>query len=174
MSTSIGIGNCRELQAVVVRRPVETLHSGHAHMKRTLFVIAMVCVVAELPSKTFAQDRVDPNKQTREEWQSRVNATRERLEQRREELRREKQLEPKREELRRDREKRIEPKQEELRIDREKRLRAKQEELRLDRENRLGPKQEEIKQDRENRIEPKREQLKREIEKQGGLRPGVR
>ena len=53
-------------------------------------------------------------KLTREEWQSRVNAARERLKQRREELRleREKQVGPKREELRLNHEKRVGPKQE--------------------------------------------------------------
>jgi hypothetical protein len=155
-----------------------TSHSDLDHMKRSLFVIAMACLAAALPVRSSAHDGVtaDPNKQGREQWQSRVNANRERLEQLREELRleREKRLAPKREELRLDREKRIERKQEELRLDREKRLGTKQEELRLDREKRLGPKQEEIKQDRENRIEPKREQLKREIEKQDDLRQGVR
>jgi hypothetical protein len=111
-------------------------------MKRTLFVIAMVCVVAELPIKTFAQDRVDPNKQTREEWQSRVNARREVLEQRREELR----------------------------LEREKQVGPKQEELQRDRENRFGAKQEELRLDREKRIEPKRDELRREREKQQDLR----
>jgi hypothetical protein len=80
-------------------------------MKRTRFVIAMACLASALPVRSSAQDRVtvDPNKQAREQWQSRVNANRERLEQRREEMRldREKRLAPKREELRLDQEKRI-------------------------------------------------------------------
>jgi hypothetical protein len=77
-----------------------------------------------------------------------VNATREWLKQRREELRleREKPLEPKREELRLDREERLGPKQEELRFDREK----------------LGPKQEELRLE----IEPKRDELRRERDEQ--------
>ena len=110
----------------------------------------------------------DPNRQTREEWQSRVNANRERLEQRREELRREREerLAPKREELRLDREKRIEPKQQELKLDRENRPGSKQEELRLDRENQLVPKLEELRLKREERIEPKQEELRRERDKQ--------
>jgi hypothetical protein len=77
----------------------------------------------------LAQDRriSDPNRETREEWKSRVNASRERLDQRREELRRE-------------REERLGPKREQLRIDRENRLGLGQEELRLNRENRIRPK----------------------------------
>lgn len=70
-------------------------------MKRSLFVIAMACLAAALPVRSSAQDRVtdDPNKQARGEWQSRVNSNRERLQERREEMKREreKQIEPKRE-----------------------------------------------------------------------------
>jgi hypothetical protein len=106
-------------------------------MKRSLFFIAMACLAAGFSSVCFAQDHAtgDSNKLTREEWQSRVNATRERLEQRREELKREREerLAPKREELRLDREKRLGPKQEELRLDREERIEAKREELKLER-----------------------------------------
>ena len=80
---------------------------------------------------------------TREEWQARVNANRERLEERREEMKRE----------------------------REKQLAPKREELRLDREERLGPKREEIKRDRRERIEPKREELERN--KQQNMRSGT-
>lgn len=78
-------------------------------MKRSLILIVMVCLAGGFSSACFAQDRAagDSNKLTREEWQSRVNATRERLQQRREELRRdrEKRLEPRRQELRREQEK---------------------------------------------------------------------
>ena len=101
----------------------------------------------------FAQDHATDDKLTREEWQSRVNAARERLKQRREELRLE-------------REKQVGPKREELRLEREERLGPKQEELSLDRENRLGPKQEELKLDREKRIEQKRDELRRERDEQ--------
>jgi Skp family chaperone for outer membrane proteins len=127
-------------------------------MKRSLFFNAMACLAASFSSVCFAQDHAtdESNKLTREEWQSRVNATRERLNQQRDELRleREKQLGPKREELRLDREERIEP---------------KQEALRRDRENRFGAKQEELRRDREKRIEPKRDELRREREKQKDL-----
>ncbi len=142
-----------------------------------LFLMTITAsLAAGIPAACLGQDRADPKALARQEWQSRVNENRERLEQRREELRRQRdeRLAPKREQLRLDREQRVEPKQEELRLDLEKRLGAKREELRMDRENRFGPKQEEIRQDRENRIEPKREQLKREIEKQNDLRQGVR
>jgi hypothetical protein len=115
------------------------------NMKRSLGFIAMACLAVCLPSVCFAQDHPADDKLTREELQSRVNATRERLKQRREELRLE-------------REKPIEPKREALRFDREKRLGPKQEELRLDREKRLGPKQEELRLE----IEPKRDELRRE------------
>ena len=152
------------------KQPAVSSHLDREHMKRTLFFIAVVCLAAGFPFVCFAQDRVtgNPNKQSREEWQSRVNANREGLEQRREELRREREerLAPKREELRLDREKRIEPKQQELKLDRENRFESKQEQLRLDRENRFGPKQEELRLDRENRVEPKREELRRERDKQ--------
>jgi len=96
-------------------------------------VFLAICLAAGFSSLCFAQDRAtgDANKLTQEEWQSRVNATRERLEQRREELRLE-------------REKRYGPKQEELRRDRENRYGQKQEDLRLEREKRYGPKPEEL------------------------------
>ena len=116
-------------------------------------VIAMACLAAGFSSVCFAQDHATDDKLTREEWQSRVNAARERLKQRREELRLE-------------REKQVGPKREELRLDREERLGPKQEELSFDRENRLGPKQEELKLDREKRIEPKRDELRRERDEQ--------
>jgi hypothetical protein len=125
--------------------PIETSHSDHDYMKRSFFVIAITCLAAALPVRSFAQDRVtgDANKQTSEQWQSRVNAGRERLKQRREELRRE-------------REERLAPKGEELRLDRDERIEPKQ----------FGPKKEELKLDRENRIEPKREELRRERDRQ--------
>jgi hypothetical protein len=90
-------------------------------MKRILFFIAMACLAAGFSSVCFAQATGGSDKLTREEWQSRVNATRERLEQRREGLRleREEQLGPKREELRLDREERLGPKREELRRERD-------------------------------------------------------
>jgi hypothetical protein len=124
-------------------------------MVRGLFSIAIALLAAGSSSSCFAQDRPagESNKLTQGEWQSRVNATRERLEHRREELKRE-------------REERLAPKREKLRLDREKRIEPKQEELRLDRERRLGPKQEELRRDREERIEPKREELKLERDKQ--------
>jgi hypothetical protein len=141
-------------------------------MKRSLFFIAMACLAAGFSSVCFAQDHatVDSNKLTREQWQSRVNATRERLEERREELRveRERRLGPKREELRLDRENRLGQKQEELRLDREKRIEPKREELRLERENRLGQKQEELRLDREKRSEPKQEELRLDRENRLG------
>jgi len=120
-------------------------------MKRSLFFIAMACLAASFSSVCFAQDNTadDSNKLNREEWQSRVNANRERLKQRREEMRLE-------------REKQVGPKREELRLDREEQFGPKQEELRLDREERFGAKQEELKVDREKRIEPKRDELRRE------------
>jgi len=107
-------------------------------MKRSL--ILMACLAAGFSSVCFAQDRAtgDSNKLTREEWQSGVNATRERLEQRREELR----------------------------LEREKRIGPKREELQLEREKRFGPKQEELRLDREKRIEPNRDALRRERDEQ--------
>ena len=92
-------------------------------MKRSLFFIAMACLAAGFSNACYAQDHAtgDSNKPTREEWQSRVNANLERLEQRREELRLE-------------RAKRLGPRQEELRLEREKRLGAKRDELRRERE----------------------------------------
>jgi hypothetical protein len=118
-------------------------------MKRTLFFVVIAYLAAGFASVCFAQDPATDDKTTREEWQSRVNATRERLKQRREEL----QLE---------REKQVGPKREELRVDREEQFGPKQEELRLDREERFGAKQEELKLDREKRLEPKRDELRRE------------
>ena len=68
------------------------------------------CIFDYLPSRGFFKRVLradhatgDANKLTQEEWQSRVNATRERVEQRREELRleREKRYGPKPDELRR-------------------------------------------------------------------------
>ncbi|MCK1349227.1 hypothetical protein, partial [Bradyrhizobium sp. CW11] len=91
-------------------------------MNRILFFVAMACLAADLSSLCFAQDHATGgNKLSRQEWQSRVNATRERLDQRREELRleREKLLGPKQEELRLNRKERIEPKPDELRRERE-------------------------------------------------------
>jgi Skp family chaperone for outer membrane proteins len=111
-------------------------------MKRILFFIAMACLAAGFSSVCFAQATGGSDKLTREEWQSRVNATRERLKQQREELR----------------------------LDRQERIEPKQEELRRDRENRFGAKQEELRRDREKRIEPKRDELQREREKQKDLR----
>jgi hypothetical protein len=113
-------------------------------MVRGLFFIAIAFLAAGSSSVCLAQDRAtdDSSKLTREKWQSRVNTTRERLEQRREELKRE----------------------------REERLAPKREELRLDRERRLGPKQEELRRDREERIEPKRDELKLERDKQKNIR----
>jgi hypothetical protein len=93
-------------------------------MVRGLFFIAIAFLAAGYSGVCLAQDRAtgDSNKLTRENWQSRVNATRERLERRREELKREREerLAPKREELRLDREKRIGPKREELKLGRDK------------------------------------------------------
>ena len=134
---------------------------GHAEiMKRSLFFIAMACLAAGFSSVGFAQDPAMDDKLTREEWQSRVNATRERLKQRREELRLE-------------REKQVGPKREELRLDREEQLGPKQEELRLDREERFGPQQEELRVDREKRIEPKRDELRRERDEQREQKKGI-
>ena len=126
-------------------------------MKRSLFFIAMACLAASFPSVSLAQDPATDDKMTREEWQSRVNATRERLKQRREELQleREKQVGPKRKELRQDREEQFGPKQEELRLDREERFGAKQEELKLDREKRIEPKRDELRRERDEQREQK-------------------
>jgi hypothetical protein len=122
-------------------------------MKRNLFFIAMACLAVGFSSVCFAQDHATDDKLTREEGQSTVDATRERLKQRREELRLE-------------RDKRIEPKLQELQLDRENRIGPKREELQLDREKRIGPKREELRLDREKRIEPKREELRRERDEQ--------
>ena len=92
-------------------------------MKRVLFVIATIGLTAGLSIGSYAQERAAADTaKSREEWQSRVNATRERLERRREELRRERdeRLGPKREQLRLDREGRIEPMRDKLRLEREK------------------------------------------------------
>ena len=129
-------------------------------MKRSLFFVVIAYLAAGFPSVCFAQDPATDDKTTREEWQSRVNATRERLKQRREEL----QLE---------REKQVGPKREELRLDREEQFGPKQEELRLDREERFGAKQEELKLDREKRIEPKRDELRRERDEEREQQKGI-
>lgn len=142
-------------------RPYFTADRGRADiMKRSLFVIAMACLAAGFSCVGFAQDHATDDKLTREEWQSRVNAARERLKQRREELRLE-------------REKQVGPKREELRQDREEQFGPKQEELRLDRENRLGQKQEELRLDREKRIEPKRDELRRERDEEREQQKGI-
>ena len=136
--------------AAVGTRPYFALRRGLAEiMKQSLFFIAMAGLAAGFSSVCFAQAPATDDKLTREEWQSRVNATRERLKQRREVL----QLE---------REKQVGPKREELRLDREEQFGPKQEELSLDREERFGAKQEELKRDREKRLEPKRDELRRE------------
>ena len=106
-------------------------------MRRGLFFIAMVGLITSLPIGSHAQQRAPADTaKSLEEWQSRVNASRERLEQRREALRaeREKQLAPKQEELQRDRESRFGAKQEELRIDRARRIEPRRDELRRGRE----------------------------------------
>jgi hypothetical protein len=78
-------------------------------MKQSLFFIATVCLTAGFSIGCFAQERVpaDTTKLSREEWQARVKASRERLDLRRQELTRErnKQIEPRREELTRERNK---------------------------------------------------------------------
>ena len=129
-------------------------------MKRSLFFVVIACLAAGFSSVCFAQDAATDDKLTREEWQSCVNPTRERLKQRREEL----QLE---------REKQVGPMREELRQDREEQFGPKQEELRLDRENRLGQKQEELRLDREKRIEPKRDELRRERDEEREQQKGI-
>jgi hypothetical protein len=77
-------------------------------MKRSLFFIATVSLTAGLSTGCRAQERAtaDPS---REEWQARVKASRERLDLRRQELTRErnKQIDPRREELTRERNKKI-------------------------------------------------------------------
>lgn len=77
-------------------------------MKQSLFFIATVSLTAGLSIGCCAQERAtaDPS---REEWQARVKASRERLDLRRQELTRErnKQIEPRREELTRERNKKI-------------------------------------------------------------------
>jgi hypothetical protein len=111
-------------------------------MKRSLFFIAMACLAAGFSSVCFAQAPATDDRLTREEWQSRVNATRERLKQRREELRFE-------------REKQVGPKQKKLRLDREEQFGAKQEELKLDREKRIEPKRDELRRERDEQREQK-------------------
>ena len=80
-------------------------------MKRSFFVIATVSLTAGLSIGCCAQERAtaDATKMGREEWQARVNASRERLDLRRQELTRErnKQIDPRREELTRERNKQI-------------------------------------------------------------------
>ena len=80
-------------------------------MKQSLFFIATVSLTAGLSIGCCAQERAtaDTTKLSREEWQARVKASRERLDLRRQELTRErnKQIEPRREELTRERNKKI-------------------------------------------------------------------
>ena len=80
-------------------------------MKRNLFFLATISLTAGLSIGCFAQERTtaDTTKMSREEWQARVNASRERLELRRQGLTRErnKQIDPRREELTRERNKQI-------------------------------------------------------------------
>jgi hypothetical protein len=103
-----------------------------------ILMIALAALIASVPVACFAQDRAtgDPNKLGREEWQSRVNENRERLHERREELRR-------------DREQRLAQKREKLRFDPESRIELKREELRRERE-----KQKEILRERKGFIPP--------------------
>ena len=115
------------------------MHSDREHaesMKRSQLFVGVACLAAGFSSVCFAQDHARSNKVTREEWQSRVNANREQLQQRWEELRfqREKQIGPRREELQLEREKRFGSKHEELRLDREKRIEPKRDDLRRERE----------------------------------------
>jgi hypothetical protein len=81
-------------------------------MKQSLFFIATVSLTAGLSFGCCAQERAtaDTTRLSREEWQDRVKASRERLDLRRQELTRErnKQIEPRREELTRERDKKIE------------------------------------------------------------------
>jgi hypothetical protein len=115
-------------------------------MRRGLFFIAMVGLITSLPIGSHAQERAPADTaKGREEWQSRVNASRERLEQRREVLR----------------------------AEREQQLAPKQGELQRNREIRFGAKQEALRLDRERRVEPKREHLRREREEQKELRRGL-
>jgi hypothetical protein len=80
-------------------------------MKQSLFFLATVSLTAGLSIGCYAQERAtaDTTKMSREEWQARVNASRERLDLRRQELMRErnKQIDPRREELSRERNKQI-------------------------------------------------------------------
>jgi len=80
-------------------------------MKQSLFFIATVSLTAGLSIGCCAQERAtaDTTTVSREEWQARVKASRERLDLRRQELTRErnKQIEPRREELTRERNKKI-------------------------------------------------------------------
>ncbi|MDE5452759.1 hypothetical protein GWE18_07730 [Bradyrhizobium sp. CSA112] len=80
-------------------------------MKQIFFFAATVSLTAGFSMGCFAQDRAtaDTTKMSREEWQARVNASRERLDLMRQERKREreKQIEPRREELRRERNKQI-------------------------------------------------------------------
>ncbi|MFC7700491.1 right-handed parallel beta-helix repeat-containing protein [Bradyrhizobium sp. GCM10028915] len=94
-------------------------------MYRSLFFVAITCLAGGVSSVCFAQDHATDylNKLSPEEWQSRVNATRERLEQRRKELR----------------------------LDREKRLGANQEKLRLNRDEQIGPTRNDLLRERENK-----------------------
>ena len=86
-------------------------------MKRSFFFIATVSLTAGLSIGCCAQERVtvDTTQISREEWQAKVKASRERLDLRRQELTRErnKQIDPRREELTRERNKQIDPRREE-------------------------------------------------------------
>jgi hypothetical protein len=118
--------------------PRQPRYRRFRNMARGLFVISMAFLAGGFSSVCFAQDPAagDSSKLTRDAFKSRVNADRERLDQRREELRREheKQVGRRREEIQLDREKRFGLKQEELRLGREKRIEPKRDELRRDRE----------------------------------------
>ena len=80
-------------------------------MKRSFFFIATVSLTAGLSIGCCAQERVtvDTTQISREEWQAKVKASRERLDLRRQELTRErnKQIDPRREELTRERNKQM-------------------------------------------------------------------
>jgi hypothetical protein len=108
----LGTENGREVLRVVVRegRSRKSAPFARSHrkdiegMKQSLFFIATVSLTVGLSTGCCAQERAtaDPS---REEWQARVKASRERLDLRRQELTRErnKQIDPRREELTRER-----------------------------------------------------------------------
>jgi hypothetical protein len=112
----LGAENGREVLRVVVRegRSRKSAPFARSHrkdiegMKQSLFFIATVSLTVGLSTGCCAQERAtaDPS---REEWQARVKASRERLDLRRQELTRErnKQIDPRREELTRERNKKI-------------------------------------------------------------------